>query len=680
MRVPLICVLLCVGSQLRHAFHVDGVRAIFVQFFMGNLVNIFAGHLRGIRPSLPFTRLEGEKDLHFALLPLLPPLSKYPALHFLGCSTHIYFRKKTYTERGGGERLHPREREKTKGSAQTALCLSLRCCFFLRRAGPQPQNQKVKVGEPWSKYKRGEEEAAERAAASSVAEGSSGEEKEKGEEDEGKGRPHSRSKVKKKSVAAVAAIKTRSRRGSQQDRELLNREQEEKEEREQRNIIYRLVEEAWMSSSSNKQMSKMGGSSSSSSSASPGGKKKKSSSTQNLLNNNNHQTPLTYSESDEGYNSESYSGSEERERRSLPPTWSDDSDDSDTSEEEEEDEDGSSEEEEEEEDGKARENGDDVDLGWSDDEDEGSNAPDPNAEEMKKALTSPRAPPDGKGTEPTHHILFKKINLTEKKGRYPADLRKKALPRHMREEQGNFRRHKSNSTSSLYVNSTISAPDLNQVLWCMASALYYHVSNGHQTRDPVFFNIFNEEKHPITKGPVDTKSIPRVKELYKFLSTIFKAERLPSECAILCLAYIERLISATGVTLHASNWRRIILSSLILASKVWEDQAVWNVDFLSVFPNVDVNDLNKLEKYFLELVGYNVSLKASEYAKYYFELRELAEKDSKHFPLEPLTTQGAARLEERAKETEQRVKSTLKLKRTSSAGSLPIKSPPAVIN
>jgi len=40
---------------------------------------------------------------------------------------------------------------------------------------------------------------------------------------------------------------------------------------------------------------------------------------------------------------------------------------------------------------------------------------------------------------------------------------------------------------------------------------------------------------------------------------------------------------------------------------------VWNVDFLSVFPNVNVNDLNKLEKYFLGLLTYNVSLKASEY-------------------------------------------------------------------
>jgi hypothetical protein len=33
------------------------------------------------------------------------------------------------------------------------------------------------------------------------------------------------------------------------------------------------------------------------------------------------------------------------------------------------------------------------------------------------------------------------------------------------------------------------------------------------------------------------------------------------------------------------------------------------------------------------------------YCKYYFELRELAEKDSKSFPLLPLTTADAQRLE-----------------------------------
>lgn len=62
--------------------------------------------------------------------------------------------------------------------------------------------------------------------------------------------------------------------------------------------------------------------------------------------------------------------------------------------------------------------------------------------------------------------------------------------------------------------------------------------------------------------------MPDVDGIYKFLAMIFKAERLDAECGIMCLAYIERMITLTGLTLDPVNWRRIVLSALILASKV----------------------------------------------------------------------------------------------------------------
>jgi hypothetical protein len=307
--------------------------------------------------------------------------------------------------------------------------------------------------------------------------------------------------------------------------------------------------------------------------------------------------------------------------------------------------------------------------GWSDEEDEETRK----VRELKKKL-------HGSDSEEIllADVLFKAPKLSLRDGganatAAPSPAKKSALPRHL--QTLHFRREKSNSTSSLYVNSTISAPNLDQVLWCMATAIWYHSTAG-QDATPVLFEIFDEREYPIVKGPVDV-SAPTQKDIYRFVFSIFKAEKLPAECAILCLAYIERLIANTKITLHGTNWRRVTLGALILASKVWEDQAVWNVDFLSVFPNVNVNDLNKLEKYFLGLLTYNVSLKASEYCKYYFELRELAEKDSKSFPLLPLTTADAQRLEQRAIETERRVK---KLQRTSSADALPLKSPRAVLN
>jgi hypothetical protein len=53
---------------------------------------------------------------------------------------------------------------------------------------------------------------------------------------------------------------------------------------------------------------------------------------------------------------------------------------------------------------------------------------------------------------------------------------------------------------------------------------------------------------------------------------------------------------------------------------VWEEDAVWNADFIDVFPNLTVRDVNLLERTWLDLLQYNVQLSASHYAKYYFEL------------------------------------------------------------
>lgn len=122
------------------------------------------------------------------------------------------------------------------------------------------------------------------------------------------------------------------------------------------------------------------------------------------------------------------------------------------------------------------------------------------------------------------------------------------------------------------------------------------------------------------------------------------------------MAYIDRLLTLTGLSMVSSNWRRIVVGCLILASKVWEDQAVWNVDFVDVFSKVTVKDLNQLERYVLNGLQFNVGLKASVYAKFYFELRSFSERDSEHFPLKPLDKEGAKRMEQRSHGIEEDVR------------------------
>ena len=107
---------------------------------------------------------------------------------------------------------------------------------------------------------------------------------------------------------------------------------------------------------------------------------------------------------------------------------------------------------------------------------------------------------------------------------------------------------------------------------------------------------------------------------------------------------------------------------------------MWNVDFLSVFPSVKVQDLAQLEKKILSLLMFDVSLNAKEYIRLYFDLRSLS---AQGFSLKPLDKDGQKLLEQRTKRSDDWTKASEdapELKRTRSAEHLPPKSPHAVLN
>jgi len=56
-------------------------------------------------------------------------------------------------------------------------------------------------------------------------------------------------------------------------------------------------------------------------------------------------------------------------------------------------------------------------------------------------------------------------------------------------------------------------------------------------------------------------------------------------------------------------------------------------------------EINKLEKKFLELIQYNVTVKSHLYARYYFELRALFKDNEREFPIKPIDKKEAEKLE-----------------------------------
>lgn len=115
---------------------------------------------------------------------------------------------------------------------------------------------------------------------------------------------------------------------------------------------------------------------------------------------------------------------------------------------------------------------------------------------------------------------------------------------------------------------------------------------------------------------------------------------------MLAVAYIDKIGSSRKTKLCPANWRRVLLSALLLSEKVYEDQAVWNIDYAKSFPEISVDDLRQLEREFLIKIQFELTLKPSEYAKYYFEL--VSRRDKNEYPLHQLDRNTATTLEAKA--------------------------------
>lgn len=212
---------------------------------------------------------------------------------------------------------------------------------------------------------------------------------------------------------------------------------------------------------------------------------------------------------------------------------------------------------------------------------------------------------------------------------------------------GEFRTlKKSSSCSTIYIDdSTVSQPNLKNTIKCVSLAIYYHIKNR---KSSVILDIFDEKLHPLTRDGVPSdydKYNPEHRQIYKFIRTLFNAAQLTAECAIITLVYLERLLKYAEVDISPGSWKRITLGAILLASKVWDDQAVWNVDYCQILKDLTVEDMNELERQFLEMLQFNINVPSSVYAKYYFDLRTLAEANELSFPAEPLSKERAQKLE-----------------------------------
>ncbi|XP_018867210.3 cyclin-Y-like protein 1B [Gorilla gorilla gorilla] len=191
----------------------------------------------------------------------------------------------------------------------------------------------------------------------------------------------------------------------------------------------------------------------------------------------------------------------------------------------------------------------------------------------------------------------------------------------------------SSCSTILLDNSTASQPDLR------------HTLESYANRS---LAIFEEPIHPLSQEKLPGKSFkhdPKHNCIFRYFCTLFQVIKLTAPCAIVALVYIERLLTSANIDLCPTNWKKIVLGTMLLASKVWRNRGLWSVDDSQNPKDTAVENMSKMEKCFLELLEFNIHVSASVYAKYYFDLHALANDHDLYFLFSFLHKDKAQKLE-----------------------------------
>lgn len=86
--------------------------------------------------------------------------------------------------------------------------------------------------------------------------------------------------------------------------------------------------------------------------------------------------------------------------------------------------------------------------------------------------------------------------------------------------------------------------------------------------------------------------MPSENDIYEYCKYVTSSSKMENEIPIICLVYIERLLTKTGLLLNKENWKRLTLISLCIGSKIWDDDSLENVHFPKVMPDVSSKMIN----------------------------------------------------------------------------------------
>ena len=113
-------------------------------------------------------------------------------------------------------------------------------------------------------------------------------------------------------------------------------------------------------------------------------------------------------------------------------------------------------------------------------------------------------------------------------------------------------------------------------------------------------------------------------DVTKFMRFIMDKMQLVNECIVISLIYLEQVMLQGKLEIRNFNWKPLVFTAILLASKFWEDIIWYNVDFednCEIFP---LKSINRMESEFISLCDYNIYVSADKYNRYQAMVKEIS--------------------------------------------------------
>ena len=129
-------------------------------------------------------------------------------------------------------------------------------------------------------------------------------------------------------------------------------------------------------------------------------------------------------------------------------------------------------------------------------------------------------------------------------------------------------------------------------------------------------------QYQIEKIPYEEKH-PTSQDVMRFIRSMMDKMQLTTECVVIGLIYLELIMLKGKIEIRDFNWKPLVFTATLLASKFWEDIIWYNVDFVDTLKIYSLKSINRLESEFLSLCDYNIYVSAEKYKQYQAQVRAM---------------------------------------------------------